>query len=276
MRLLAIDTATNAVGCALWDGGPVASCMVVAARRHAEVLMPAIDEMFRRAGMTVGDIDAVAVDVGPGLFSGLRVGLATAAAVAAARGVPSVGVPSLEALAHAQRRRRGLVAAIVDARRGEVYWSLYSSDGSTLQQLGAPGLAAPGDVAAQLAEVVDRGAAAPGVLAVGDGARRYGEQIAGPGIEIAGSADMWPSPVAVAELGSGLLASGAGPPVGLLAPLYLREADVRIGWDQLDGRVGPPGHQPPGHQPPGHQPPGHQPATSLGARSAAVRARLGT
>ena len=71
-------------------------------------------------------IDGVAVDVGPGLFTGLRVGLATARAIATARNIPTAGVTSLEALAHPHRRRAGLVAAVVDARRGEVYSAVYA------------------------------------------------------------------------------------------------------------------------------------------------------
>ena len=87
--------------------------------------MPAIDELCRQAGWSVADLTGVAVDRGPGLFTGLRVGLATARAIAAARASPGVGVTSLEALAHACRRRTGLLVPVVDARRGEVYWALY-------------------------------------------------------------------------------------------------------------------------------------------------------
>ena len=126
MKILAIETATPSVGCALWDdGGPVASFMLVGRQRHAEVLMPAIDELCREAGWAVADLTGVAVDRGPGLFTGLRVGLATARAIAAACRVPAAGVTSLEALAHRHRRRTGLLAPVVDARRGEVYWALY-------------------------------------------------------------------------------------------------------------------------------------------------------
>ena len=69
------------------------------------------------------DLDGVAVDIGPGLFTGLRVGLATARTIATARGIPAVGVTSLEALAHPHRRRPGTLVPVVDARRGEVYWA---------------------------------------------------------------------------------------------------------------------------------------------------------
>jgi tRNA threonylcarbamoyladenosine biosynthesis protein TsaB len=247
MTVLAIETATRCVGCALWDeGAPLASFTLVAGPRHAEVLMPAIDELCRRAGLSAADIEAVAVDVGPGLFTGLRVGLATARTIAIARGLPAVGVTSLEALAHPHRRRPGLVAAVVDARRGEVYWALYRSDGTDMQELRPPSLATPEQLASELAGL------SPAPLAVGDGAWRYREPIESAGARSGGPLDLWPSPTVIAELGTARLA-GVGPvsplPDGAQAvahpwfeslplPLYLRQADVRIGWEQVGGRVG--------------------------------------
>lgn len=246
MNLLAIETATRCVGCALWaDDGPVASTMVVAGQRHVEVLVPTIDELCRRAGMSVADLSGVAVDVGPGMFTGLRVGLATATTIATVRGIPAVSVTSLEALAHPHRRRPGLLAAIVDARRGEVYWALYEADGLALKELRAPAVASPEDAATELAGIstsLGRSGLTRALL-VGDGAWRYRElfKSAASGIggaEVAGPGDMWPSPLAVAELGMERIASLNGEAVALPAPLYLREADVRIGWEQLGGRVG--------------------------------------
>ncbi len=239
MKLLAIETATRLVGCALWDeNGLVAASLLVAGQRHVEVLLPAIDELCRRAGTAVGELGAVAVDIGPGLFTGLRVGLATATTIATARSIPAVGVTSLEALAHPHRRRPGLLAAVVDARRGEVYWALFEGDGQRLKELSAPAVASPQDAANELANL--------NVLAAGDGAVRYAEIFEAAGAEVAGPGDMWPSPVAVAELGMERISSGAFAAGTLPAPLYLRQADVRIGWDQVDGRVGGPPTSSPG------------------------------
>jgi len=242
MKLLAIETATRLVGCALWDDdGPIAANLLVAGQRHVEVLVPAIEQLCRQAGISVADLDGVAVDVGPGLFTGLRVGLATATTIATARNIPAVGVTSLEALAHPHRRRPGPLAAIVDARRGEVYWAFFEGDGQGLNELRAPAVATPQDAANELANV------GAGVLAVGDGAVRYKEIFEATGAdvggnevantEVAGRGNMWPSPLAVAELGMERLAGEAYEAGTLPAPLYLRQADVRIGWDQLDGRV---------------------------------------
>ncbi len=233
MRILAIETATSCVGCALWsDDGPVASLTLVARQRHAEVLMPAIDQLCRQAGWSVGDLTAVAVDRGPGLFTGLRVGLATARAIAAARHIPAIGVTSLDALAHPGRRRTGLLAAVVDARRGEVYWALYGADGTTARELRPPAVAIPDALARHLA-----GLARP-VLALGDGASRYAGLLSAAGATVGEGGEMWPSAMAVAELGVRQLVNGGAGGQGLPEPLYLRQADVRIGWEQVGGRTG--------------------------------------
>jgi tRNA threonylcarbamoyladenosine biosynthesis protein TsaB len=271
VRILAIETATSCVACALWsEDGPVASFALGAGQRHAEMLMPAVDDLCRRAGWSVADLEGVAVDVGPGLFTGLRVGLATATTIATARGVPAVGVTSLEALAYPYRRRPGLLAPVVDARRGEVYWSLYESAesnwgkggaGAVLRERRPPAVAGPEVVAAELASLSGRPSATPDatlnadlsdrvgapVLALGDGAWRYRDVFAAASTEVAGPADRWPSPLAVAELGHLRLleAQSHGGTTAWPQPLYLRHADVRIGWEEVGGRVaGPRGPAP--------------------------------
>jgi tRNA threonylcarbamoyladenosine biosynthesis protein TsaB len=232
MKVLAIETATGAVGCALWaDGAPLASFVLVAPHRHSEVLMAAIDELCRYAAVPVSAIDGVAVDVGPGLFTGLRVGLATARAIATARNIPTAGVTSLEALAHPHRRRSGLVVAVVDARRGEVYSAVYAG-GRALQERRPARISSPADLASELAALSER------PLAVGDGAWRYRDFLAAAA-EVAGPAEASPSPLVIAEIGADRLASretsrltGSWP-----EPVYLRQADVRIGWEEVGGRV---------------------------------------
>ncbi|HTV12355.1 MAG TPA: tRNA (adenosine(37)-N6)-threonylcarbamoyltransferase complex dimerization subunit type 1 TsaB [Acidimicrobiales bacterium] len=245
MLIIALETATRSVGCALWsEEGPVACFELVAGQRHAEVLMPAINDLCWRAGVHAGDLEAIVADVGPGLFTGLRVGLATAKAIANARGLPSAGVTSLEALAHPHRRRPGLLASIVDARRGEVFWALYWSDGSHHREISPPAASPPEEAAQGLRRQSlwggEKGAGGP-VLAVGDGAWRYRDLFGSYGLEVGGPAALWPSPLAVAEIGAARLAKDEdGGQGGPLEALYLRPPDVRIGWDEIGGRVAPP------------------------------------
>ncbi len=132
MTLLAIESATDLVGVALVrDDGASAERVHVGGRAHAELLAPSIEEVCAVSGCTVRDLDVIAVDVGPGLFTGLRVGVATAKALGQALGSDLVGVSSLDMLAAAARDRigaaagPGTVVSAVDARRGEVFAAAY-------------------------------------------------------------------------------------------------------------------------------------------------------
>lgn len=147
MLLLAFDTATPAVTVALADGSTVlAERTVVDARRHGEVLAPGIAGVLAAAGVSRADLTAVAVGVGPGPFTGLRVGLVTARALAAALRVPVHGVCSLDVLAAGSGLSGSLVVA-TDARRKEVYCARYQSDGGLgVQREDGPRVARPADV----------------------------------------------------------------------------------------------------------------------------------
>jgi tRNA threonylcarbamoyladenosine biosynthesis protein TsaB len=185
------------------------------------------------SGYRMADLTAVAVDVGPGLFTGLRVGVATAKALAAALDLQAVGLTSLEVLAHPHRRQPALVAAVVDARRHEVFRALYETRSGHLVPLAPPRVVTPAELADELAAL--DGA----VLAVGDGARRYADVLVGGDggrrIEIAGPVEAHPDAEALAELAAGCLTAGSFTDAAGLHPCYLRPADVRIGWDQRDG-----------------------------------------
>lgn len=215
---LAIATATPQVGVALaGPDGVMASLHLRAGRRHGETLVPAIAHLCELAGVTLAGVDRVAVDTGPGLFTGMRVGVATAKALGAALGVDVVPCSSLDLLAHAHRGAGRVVASVVDARRGEVFWALYEPVPDGMAALTDPAADPPDAVAARLPA---------GVLLSGDGARRY---FAGsPGLEVAPEEFDHPSAVALAQLAD----SRPALPAEKVTPLYLRDADVRIGWEQ--------------------------------------------
>ncbi len=225
--LLAIATATSQVGVALGGpDGPMASLQVRRGRRHAELLAPAIETITRMAGIGTQQISRVAVDIGPGLFTGLRVGVATAKALAAGLDVPIVGCSSLELLAHPHRRQAKTVASVIDAKRGEIFWALFRPG-----QEGDEGVVPISDATVSgpgaLVEAVRETAGE--VLAVGDGARRYADSLALlPGVELASPADDHPDAVVLLEVA----ATRASVPLEEITPLYLRGADVRIGWPQ--------------------------------------------
>lgn len=156
--LLAFDTATPAITVALYDGERVvAERTTVDAMRHGELLAPSISAVLDEAGLIRQDITAVAVGVGPGPFTGLRVGLMTARTLAAVLEIPVYGVCTLDVLA-AAAVETGTVAGpfhvATDARRKEVYWASYDSEGTRLD---GPEVVKPATVATD-GPVVGRGA----------------------------------------------------------------------------------------------------------------------
>jgi tRNA threonylcarbamoyl adenosine modification protein YeaZ len=156
--LLAFDTATPAVTVALHDGGRlVGGCIQVDARRHGELLAPSITQVLDEAWVRREELTAIAVGVGPGPFTGLRVGLVTARTMAAVLDIPVYGVCTLDVLA-AEAVDRALVEGpflvATDARRKEVYLASYDASGERLE---GPAVVRPADAASEL-PVVGAGA----------------------------------------------------------------------------------------------------------------------
>lgn len=201
MLLLAIDTSTPQVGVAVCrDGEALVRRAVVDARRHGELLAPAIAAALTEAGLKAGALEGIAVGVGPGPYTGLRIGLMTARAMGHALGAPVYGVCSLDALAEGCGLG-GEFRAVTDARRKEVYWAHYV-DG---MRVGDPAVNLPADVAW----------AGP---AVGAGAAMYAEHFPG------GREPLYPDPALLAAVAERLVAGGGAalPP----DPLYLRRPDA--------------------------------------------------
>ncbi len=168
MNLLAIETATTACAIALEVGGQRFSAVLDTERRHTEALVPGIKQALDELGASVKDLEGVVVDRGPGLFTGLRVGLATANALAASRGVGVATVTSVELLAHGMHHDgiRGAALAIIDARRGEVFAQRFMLD-DEVTPLGDPHVTTARELA-----VIWATSGEP-VTVSGDGAARY-------------------------------------------------------------------------------------------------------
>lgn len=233
MLTLAIETATDRVGCALdADGDVVATFELSQGRRHAETLLPAIEACLSQVGATVERIGAVVADVGPGLFTGLRVGLATARSLAYALDLPTVGVSSLEVLAHDVRLAGRATCAVIDARRGEVFWQLFRPEADGVRPLGPPACTPPGDLVAELRSLGED------LVVVGDGTRRYGELFVDlRDTVLGGPAHLFPSTATLAVLGVRILRQTGGAPPETLEPRYLRAPDAAINWSTRDGAV---------------------------------------
>lgn len=231
MLILAIETATERVSVAIGGhDGVVALVDVTRGRRHAENLVPAIETACRLADVSVAEFGCLAVDVGPGLFTGMRVGIATAKAMAMALDVPVVAATSLELLAHAvhddvEHAHDRLVCSIVDARKGEVFHQLHRASTDGVASLADAQCATPDEVAAMLRE------RAQNVVCVGDGAHRY-EDVLAVDHRVSVAGDRWSFPsadtlVRVAHRRS-LREEWLEP--DRVEALYLRQPDAQINW----------------------------------------------
>ncbi|MEY4392060.1 MAG: tRNA ((37)-N6)-threonylcarbamoyltransferase complex dimerization subunit type 1 TsaB [Actinomycetota bacterium] len=231
--ILAIETAVERVGVAVGDNSGVrASAMLTSDRRHAESLAPMIDFVLSQASLRVDEIDHIAVDVGPGLFTGMRVGMATAQTMAWALDVPLVPVSSLDAIAFGFGASEDPVAVALDARRGEVYWALYRGGDGTGEPavLKAPSVTVPSSVAIDIA---DRGEM---VTCVGTGFVRYRDDFASiPGASFAPSTFSMPRAEDVLGLATLRVARDRVVAADALEPMYLRAPDAEINWRTRDG-----------------------------------------
>lgn len=151
MLILAFDTSTPVVSVAVSNRGVVLASMAVArGRSHAAHLLSAVDSVLTRAGLDLADVEAVACAVGPGSFTGLRVGIASAQGLAEGRGLPVVGVPTLEAYAHALSGDEGILCPMVDARKQEIYVAGYRWEDDGPVELWPPVASSPEDLAARV------------------------------------------------------------------------------------------------------------------------------
>jgi tRNA threonylcarbamoyladenosine biosynthesis protein TsaB len=228
MIVLGIESATAQVGCALGGYEGVIACFHAArGRRHAEVLAPSIAFVCEQAGIELDDVGAVAVDIGPGLFTGLRVGVATGKAMAQALRVPMVGLSSLDLLAYSVRYSRRLIAAVIDARRGEVFSALYRQVPGGVQRLTDPTVGTAEELAVELDTRNEE------TLLVGDGALRYAQSFAGLSrVEPAPLGLAYPSAAALVELAQPRVQREDFVQPWELEPLYLRQADADPLWDR--------------------------------------------
>ncbi len=217
MRVLAIDTSCGASSVAVCESGrrePLAEESAVMARGHAEALAPMAERVMARIEGGFASIDRVAVCVGPGSFTGIRVGLAMARAIALTLEKPVVGVPTLAAFAGALLRdpKPGVIAAVIDAKHGSVYFQLFEASG---RQILTPRVVS-------LRDAVRAIGGGPTRL-TGDAAALVAEEAARAGVEFdASQAAAFPDIAAVAQLGL-----AADPEAWPATPLYVKAPDAQ-------------------------------------------------
>lgn len=216
MRLLAVETSTLAGGVAILEDDRLrGEYLLDVSATHSERLMPAIDRVLADAGWVAGDLQGLAVAVGPGSFTGLRIGLSVVKGLALALSVPVAAVPTLDAMAAALPFAALPICPVLDARKGEVYCSLYRWEGSTARRLWEYLALAPKALADRLTEPV---------ILLGDGARLVTTPYARP----APAHRRVPSPSAVGVLGLARLAAGESVAADALTPIYLRPSEAEL------------------------------------------------
>lgn len=213
---MAIDTALNACGVAIVeDGAVLGEAAGEGGRGHAERLLPAIERARAAAGLALMDLDGFAVTIGPGSFTGIRTALATARGLALALDKPLWGVTTTQALQRAAAEPSKAVAAVIDARRGEVYLQCFDAAGAAMMR----------PVIAPLAEAATMLPQGP-VLLVGSGGLLLRDAAGRDDLTLS-PAPPDPSPRVVAALALEM-ARRDGPPRHAPLPLYLRAADAAL------------------------------------------------
>ena len=235
MLILGIETATEQVSVAIGGHeGVIGLFEVCRGRRHAELLTPAIGTLCRDADIGLDEISVVAVDVGPGLFTGMRVGLATGKALAQALRVPMIGMSSLDLLAFPLRHTTKTVVAVIDARKGELFYAAYRTVPGGVQRVMEPSC---GRVEDLIGDVMARG---DDVLFVGDGALRYRDDLVGElRCDVAEQFLSRPSAAPLVQLAHARALREEWVNPWEIHPLYLRAPDAQINWSsRASGAVG--------------------------------------
>jgi tRNA threonylcarbamoyladenosine biosynthesis protein TsaB len=230
MLILGLETATQQVGVAIGGHeGVIANFEVARGRRHAEILTPAIDFVCRQADIELAEIGCIAVDIGPGLFTGMRVGLAAAKALAQALRIPMIGISSLDLLAFPCRHSDRVVVPVIDARKGEIFWAMYRQVPGGVQQVSPPTVGPVDDLVADLL------ARSQDALCVGDGAQRYREEII-DGFHCEVSGPVHPAASALVQLAHAQALREEWVRPREIEPMYLRAPDAQINWAVRESR----------------------------------------
>ena len=220
MKLLALETSTEACSCALLCGAECHQKYALAPRRHAELILEMVSELLAAGGFQVRDLDGLAFGRGPGSFTGVRIATAVTQGLGFAGDLPVAGVSSLQALAQGAHRELGKsqVIAALDARMDEIYWGAYRADDGELM---APVVGDQVSAARDIGEVPESGS----WFGVGSGWAAYGEEMTTLlGRRLAGhDAARFPQAQDVAVLGADAHRRGEAGPAETALPVYLRD-----------------------------------------------------
>ena len=227
MIVLGIETSTPRTSIAIGTGSEILAAVQLTARARQDAVVPSIEHLLSWTGLELSSFGGVAVGLGPGLFTGLRVGVEAGKSLAQVLSVPIVGIGSLDALAFAARHTSRSIAAVIDARRGEVFYAMYRSVPGGVVRRTEPQVAPPDHL------VADLQAFGGEVLLVGNGAILYRQQLeVSPRFEFASASWAYPQAQALIELAVPRFLREEHDRLFDVVPFYLRRSDAEIAWDQ--------------------------------------------
>lgn len=230
MLVLGIETSTPQASVAIGsEQGVVASAMVSRGANYNEFLLPAIRFCLEESRLGYRNLGAVAVSLGPGLFSGMRVGVATAKAIAQTLSLPMVGMASLDLVAYEVRYAPKTICAVLDARRNEVFHAFYRASPGGIQRMTEYRVEKPGQLAIGIASRPEE------VLLVGNGALLYRDMFEelGSVAEVGTMSHAFPNARSLVELSLPRLFREDFDSPYDLKPLYLRQSARRIQWESI-------------------------------------------
>ena len=224
MLVLGVETSTMQGGAALvGDDGLRSEYTLNVEATHSERLLPTIERMFHDAGLGLDSLSGLAVSIGPGSFTGLRIGLSTVKGLAYATGLPVVSVPTLEALASSVGFAREQICPVLDARKQEVYAALFRRERGELMRIMEDTALAPEELCSRIRR--------PTVF-LGDGLAVHGElfrRLLADRMLVPPPPSRGARPAWVAELGRQRLLRGERDPIDTLVPRYLRPSEAELG-----------------------------------------------
>lgn len=230
MLVLGIETSTPWPSVTIGsEQGIIGSCLVSRGASHGEFILPAIEFLMGQANIGYRNVSAVAVGLGPGLFTGMRIGIATGKTLAQALSVPIVGVGSLDLLAFDVRYSHKLICPVVDAKRKEVFFAFYRQVPGGITRVSKEYMV--GSPQKLVAEIQGAG---EDVLLIGNGALLYHDELEeADKVEFGSIASAFPRATSLVELALPRLFREDFDRLFDLEPLYMRRTDARISWDRL-------------------------------------------
>ena len=229
MLVLGIETSTRQTTVAVGtEQGIVAAELLSTGAPNHEVVVPTIDHLMRAGGLSLGSLGGIAVSLGPGLFTGMRVGVATAKALAQALGVPIIGMASLDLVAFAVRHSRRTICATLDAGRRELFYAFYRPMPGGVARLSGFEVGSADRLAGDLEALRDE------ILVVGIGGLVYRRQLEETGnhVEFGSVGVAFPSAASLVELAVPRFQREDFDRLYNVRPIYVRKSDAEIAWDK--------------------------------------------